>query len=162
MNDLDRLCIEHECTKLMTLYCLHLDHPDADGFAGIFTQDALYKPAARPEPVRGRYAIRAWLEAYPRDRLGRHVSTNQVVDVLDEDHARGRSYGVVWREPEPRAGVVSSNVSPRSLVEYFDEFVRTDEGWRISFRYYQLNFMHADEVVRPAPWSPDASDRTKD
>lgn len=154
MNDLDRMFIEHECGKLMTLYCQHLDHADAEGFASIYTEDAMYKPAAMPEPMHGRDRILEWAHAYPKDRLGRHFSTNQVVTVVDEDHATGRSYAVVWREPNPQQDVLSDRVTPRSVVEYFDEFRRTEEGWRISQRYYQVQFMQADESVRPSPWSP--------
>jgi len=154
MDSIDRVVIEHDCIKLMSLYCHYLDHPDPDGFAGIYTEDAMYKPAARPEPVYGRTAIRDWMAAYPADRLGRHVSTNQVVTVVDEQHATGRSYAIVFREPSPQEGVVSDQVTPRSVVEYFDQFRLTDEGWRISERYYQVQFMQADEPVRPLPWSP--------
>jgi hypothetical protein len=154
MNDLERMLIEHECSKLMTLYCHYLDHPDADGFAGIYTEDGMYKPAALPEPMYGREAIRDWLHAYPKDRLGRHVSTNQLVEVIDEDRATGRSYAIVFREPAPRDGVLSDRVTPRSVVEYFDEFRRTEEGWKISARYYQVQFMQGEEAVRPAPWTP--------
>jgi hypothetical protein len=138
----------------MNLYCHFLDHPDPDGFAGIYTEDGMYKPAALPEPMYGHQAIRAWMAAYPTNRLGRHFSTNQIVDVVDEDHATGRSYAVVFREPAPRDGVLSSEVTPRSVVEYFDQFRRTDDGWRISERYYQVQFMQADESVRPLPWTP--------
>jgi SnoaL-like protein len=154
MNDVERMLIEHECSKLMTLYCQHLDHEDAEGFAGIYAEDAMYKPAALPEPMYGRQAILDWAKAYPKDRLGRHFSTNQVVEVVDEDHAIGRSYAVVFREPEPRQGVLSDRVTPRSVVEYFDEFGRTAEGWRISSRYYQVQFMQDEETVRPLPWTP--------
>jgi hypothetical protein len=154
MNDLERMLAEHQCSKLMTLYCHYLDHPDPDGFAGIWAEDGMYKPAALREPMYGRQAIRDWMAAYPRNRLGRHVTTNQLVQVVDEDHATGRSYAVVFREPEPREGVLSSQVVPRSVVEYFDEFRRTDEGWRIAERYYQVQFMQAEEKVRPLPWTP--------
>lgn len=154
MNNLERMLVEHECGKLMNLYCHYLDHPDPDGFAGIYTEDGMYKPAALPEPMYGRAAIRDWMAAYPKDRLGRHFSTNHVVEVIDEDHAAGRSYAVVFRDPAPRDGVLSSDVTPRSVVEYFDQFRRTDEGWRISERYYQVQFMQAQESVRPLPWTP--------
>ena len=138
----------------MILYCRHLDHVDPEGFAGIYTEDAMYKPAAVPEPINGRAAILDWMREYPRDRLGRHLSTNQIVEVLDDDHATGTSYAVVFREPQPRLDQVSTKVTPRSVAEYYDTFRRTPEGWRIASRYYQVQFMQEDESVRPLPWTP--------
>lgn len=154
MNHLERMFIEHECAKLMSLYCHYLDHADPQGFASIYTSDAMYKPAAMAEPMYGRETILEWAEAYPKHRLGRHFSTNQVVTVVDDEHATGRSYAVVFRDPDPQEGVLSDLVTPRSVVEYFDRFRRTDEGWLIEERYYQVQFMQADEAVRPLPWSP--------
>lgn len=154
MDDLNRMLIEHECRKLMILYCNHLDHSDPESFAGIYAEDAMYKPAALPDPIHGRPAILEWAKAYPKHRLGRHFSTNQLVEVVDEDRATGRSYAVVFREPDPREGTVSTRVTPRSVVEYFDEFRRTAEGWRIASRYYQVQFMEEGEAVRPLPWTP--------
>lgn len=149
MDELSRIVTEHECQKLMSLYCKHLDLQDAEAFAGLYTEDAVYKPAAAPEPFVGRRAILEWAHAYPKDRLGRHLSTNQVVEVLDADHATGWSYAVVFREPEPQAGVMSTRVTPRSMVEYHDEFRRTDEGWRFASRYYVIHFLQAEEPNRP-------------
>lgn len=157
MQDLERMLIEHECRKLMIRYCHHLDHEEPEGFASIYVEDATYKPAALPEPMHGRQAILDWARAYPKDRLGRHFSTNQLVEVIDEDHATGRSYAVVFREPDPREGVLSTRVTPRSVVEYFDEFRRTAEGWRIASRFYQVQFMQDEETVRPVPWTPSAT-----
>lgn len=154
MEPMDRMFIEHECAKLSTQYCIHLDHHDEEGFAGIFTEDGMYKPAALAEPMYGRPAILDWIRAYPKDRLGRHLATNVVVDVIDGEHATGTSYAVVFRDPAPRADELSTQVIPRSVVEYFDKYRRADEGWRISQRYYQVKFMQESETNRPLPWTP--------
>jgi hypothetical protein len=149
MDALARLVIENECSRLMSLYCRHLDHLDPAAFAGLYAEDAVYKPAAAPAPIVGRPAILDWARAYPSHRLGRHLSTNQVVDVVDADHATGWSYAVVFREPDPREGVLSTRVTPRSVVEYRDEFRRTAEGWRFASRRYDINFLQSEESNRP-------------
>jgi hypothetical protein len=149
MDDLSRLAIEHECQKLMSRYCNHLDHGESEAFAGLYAEDAVYKPAAAPEPIVGRAAILDWARAYPKHRLGRHLSTNQVVEVEGPDRATGSSYAVVFREPDPQAGVLSTRVVPRSVVEYRDEFRRTDEGWLFASRYYTIDFLQAEESNRP-------------
>ena len=153
MDAMSQLRIEHTCQRLMALYCRHLDHLDPEAFANLYTEDAIYKPAAEPEPIVGRPAILAWVRAYPKHRLGRHLSTNQVVDVLDPESATGWSYAVVFREPDPQEGVVSPRVTPRSVVEYRDEFRHTAEGWRIASRIYQIHFLQAEEPNRPTPVS---------
>lgn len=149
MDDAQRLIIENECRKLTILYCQHLDHLDPEAFAGIYTEDASYKPAAEPVPIVGRERILEWIKRYPKNRLGRHCAMNQLVDVIDENHATGSSYAVVFREPDPQADVLSARVTPRSVVEYTDKYRRTAQGWRIASRSYQLNFMQAEEARRP-------------
>ncbi|NKQ55511.1 nuclear transport factor 2 family protein [Amycolatopsis sp. K13G38] len=150
MEDLQRLVIEHGCQKLMARYCLHLDHLELDQFAGLWAPDGIYKPAAASEPIVGRTAILEWAHAYPKHRLGRHLSANEVVEVIDREHATGTSYAVVFREPDPRPGVLSARVTPRSVAEYTDEFRLTPEGWRFASRVYRINFLQAEESNRPA------------
>ena len=149
MDPVQRMLIEHECRNLTVRYCQHLDHLDPDGFASIYTEDAVYKPAVEPVPIEGREAIRAWIGRYPKDRLGRHIATNQIVDVIDADKAKGTSYAIVFREPAPQEGVISSRVMPRSLVEYTDTYRRTEEGWKIARRFYRFDFLDAEETRRP-------------
>lgn len=149
MDDLARLVIENECQKLATLYCTHLDHLNPEAFANLFAEDALYKPAVEPEPIAGRAAILEWIYRYPKARLGRHLSTNQIVEVIDENNAKGSSYAVVFREPNPQPDVLSDRVTPRSMVEYTDTYRRTPEGWRFARRFYRIDFMQAEEARRP-------------
>lgn len=149
MDDLTRLVIENECRRLAVLYCHHLDHLNPDAFAALYAEDAVYKPAVEPAPIVGRPAILDWIRRYPRNRLGRHISTNHIVEVLDADTARGSSCAVVFREPDPQAGVLSTRVTPRSVVEYADTYRRTAEGWRFAVRTYQMQFLQAEESRRP-------------
>ncbi|MEW1808696.1 nuclear transport factor 2 family protein [Pseudarthrobacter sp. NPDC080039] len=153
MDDLTRLVIENECKKLMTLYCWHIDHLDPAAFAELFAEDAEYKPSVEPKPIVGQGSIRRWAEAYPKRFLSRHVSTNQFVEVVDENHARGVSYAIVWRDSEPADDAVSANVTPRSLVEYVDTFRRTPGGWRFATRYYRMLFLQEDAAQRPERWT---------
>jgi len=140
MDAMERMLIEHECRKLMLLYCQHADHLNPEAFAALFSEDAYYNPAAHPE-MNGRAEILEWIKVYPRNRLARHCSTNQIVDVVDVDNAVGNSYAMVFRQDDPVEGVPSGNVAPRSLVEYKDKFRRTEDGWRIAERQYQYGFL---------------------
>ncbi|GAA4347077.1 hypothetical protein GCM10023165_31930 [Variovorax defluvii] len=149
MHETKRLIIENECRKLTVLYCQHLDHLDPEAFANLYTEDALYKPAVEPVPIVGREKILDWIRKYPAKRLGRHIATNQLVDVVDENNATGSSYAIVFREPDPQEGVLSSRVTPRSVVEYTDTYRRTAAGWRFARRAYQMHFLQAEDTRRP-------------
>lgn len=140
MTPMDRMLIEHECRRLMLLYCQHVDHLAPEAFANLFTENAYYNPAAHPE-MNGRAEILAWISVYPRNRLARHCSTNQIVEVIDADNATGTSYAMVFRQDDPIEGQPSGNVAPRSVVEYRDKFQRTADGWRIAERQYQYSFL---------------------
>ena len=143
MDDITRMLIEHECRRLMLLYCQHVDHLAPEAFANLFTEDAYYNPAAHPE-MTGQAEILDWIKAYPRNRRARHCSVNQLVDVVDAENATGTSYAMVFRQEDPLEGTPSPNVAPRAIVEYHDKFRRTAKGWRIAERQYQYDFLKAE------------------
>jgi hypothetical protein len=149
VDAITRMLIEHDCRKLSDLYCKHLDHRNPDGFASLFTEDAVYKPAIQPVPIETRARILEWFHTYPADRTVRHLSTNQVVDVIDERTAKGTSYALTFREAKPEEGKISSQTNPRAVVEYVDTYRRTDDGWKFATRYYNIDFLQADETNRP-------------
>ena len=91
--------------------------------------------------MNGRAEILNWIKVYPRNRLARHCSTNQIVDVIDADNAVGNSYAMVFRQYDPVEGVPFGNVTPRSLSDYKDKFRRTEDGWRIAERQYQYGVL---------------------
>ena len=67
----------------------------------------------------------------------RHMITNTVTDVIDEDHATARSYVSLYSSHDIRfdqhAGAIAFE-GANLLGELVDDFVRTDEGWRIAKR----------------------------
>jgi hypothetical protein len=68
-----------------------------------------------------------------------HVTTNILIDVIDEDHAKGRAYYSFYYDGEGRNP--APIVGPMAVGQYRDEFVRTDAGWRFSFREPNNIFM---------------------
>lgn len=149
MDDITRMLIEYECRKLSDLYCRYLDHKDPDAFANLYTEDAVYKPAIQPDPIVGRTNILEWFHKYPTTRLVRHLATNKLVEVIDENNAKGTSYAVTFREPDPKDGRISVRASPRAVVEYTDTYRRTDDGWKFASRYYNIDFLVEEESNRP-------------
>lgn len=150
MDDISRMLIEHQCGKLADLYCKYLDHKDPEAFADLYTEDAVYKPAIQPVPIVGRDRILEWIRAYPSSRMVRHVSTNQIVEVIDQNSAKGTSYAITFREPNPQEGEVSTRTAPRAVVEYVDTYRRTADGWKIASRYYNIDFLEGEETNRPS------------
>lgn len=150
MDDVTRMLIEYQCAKLSDLYCKYLDHRDPEAFANLYTEDAVYKPAIQPVPIVGRDNILSWFHNYPAARFLRHLATNKLVDVIDENTAKGTSYAVTFREPNPKEGEISSRSSPRAVVEYVDTYRRTEDGWKFATRFYNIDFLVAEETNRPS------------
>jgi uncharacterized protein (TIGR02246 family) len=132
MTDSERRAIEQDCLKLIAVYALAADHHDAERFVGIFAPDAQWiRPTGAV--IQGHDALRAFMLQRPRSVLSRHVSTNAVVDVLGPDTAHGISYATVYKH-EGHEGGSAPLGGPESIVEYHDDFIRTQAGWRIVTR----------------------------
>ncbi|MEJ6846329.1 nuclear transport factor 2 family protein [Sinorhizobium fredii] len=133
MTDLDRLLIEQACRRLVTAYCLAADHNDCDGFLGVFSKDARW---VRPTggTIEGHTALRAFFLSRPQHATVRHVVTNDFIEVIDPDNARGISYATVYRHSGDGA-LPGPAEALQSLIEYRDEYCRTPDGWRICSRH---------------------------
>jgi uncharacterized protein (TIGR02246 family) len=130
MNDSKRLEIEALCTRLSIQYCIAVDARDYDTFAGLFTEDAVWTTPDKRQ-WKGHAGIREFTSKIDA-KLIRHLASNILVDVLDEDRARGGSSTTVYRYmgdevPAPMDG-------PSLIVENRDEYRRTAKGWRIASR----------------------------
>jgi len=135
--------IERECTRLVLRSLRAFDDRDWIAYADLFAADGVFIRANAPaEPLVGRAAIRQALEERPASRLTRHLCTNLEIDVLDEEHARGFCYLLLYAgdatQPEAVGGRQADGV--QRIGEYRDAFVHTAEGWRIGRREGQLVF----------------------
>lgn len=102
--------------NLLAQYCLWLDLDDADGWVGLFTEDAVYEVYGRQ--FVGHEGLRAMVTAAPG---GFHLGGPVVIDV-DGDRARTlRNLLFVDRTSGEHRHAV-----------YEDDLVRTAEGWRIA------------------------------
>jgi uncharacterized protein (TIGR02246 family) len=116
------------CRNLVIDYAYHRDQFNAKEFASLFTSDAELTVVS--QTWVGRSEIEQRIEGLKTGSSIRHeMSTVRIVPV-DEEHATGVSYATIYSAP---AGVTT--VSNFALMgEYHDEFVRTDDGWKISKR----------------------------
>lgn len=127
MDALARLEAERACTRLIALYGRLSD--DGSGVAELFAENGVLHVYQRLE---GRAAIREAGAARPPAMLTRHITTDVLVDVLDEGHARATSYVTAYVLP---AGGSDLGL-PAVVGEYEDEFERTDEGWKFASRAF--------------------------
>ena len=131
---LDRAEIE----ELVTRYVTALDTRDADMYAGVFAEDAVYE---LPGNVvhRGRAAIRKIVtdlqESRARnDAAGKpspnlyHAMFNHAIELVDATHARHQCYAQTVRAAENGQFIVGF------MGRYEDELVKRDGRWYIQSR----------------------------
>ena len=61
--------------------------------------------------------------------------SNLLIEALDREHARGTVYIQLFRhDGNPEQKVRPLEQQPIFVGEYYDEYVRTPQGWRFSVR----------------------------
>ena len=127
MERLDRFEAELACSRLVALYGRASD--GGRGVEDLFAEDGVLHIYQR---LQGREAMRAARELRPKNMLTRHITTDVVIDMVDEDHARGSCYVTAYVLPEGG----SELGLPAVVGEYTDEFVRTEAGWKFASRVF--------------------------
>jgi ketosteroid isomerase-like protein len=130
---LDRAEIE----ALVARYVTALDTRDADAYAGVFAEDAVFE---LPGAVhRGRAEIRKIVTDLQESRArneaaGRpsanlyHVMSNTSIEIVDATHARHQSYAQTVRAAENGQFIVGF------MGRYEDDLVKRDGRWLIQSR----------------------------
>lgn len=138
MNDRDRQSIEQACARLVTAFHVHIDAFEHDEVLALFAEDATWiHPMAGP--LKGHQEFKAYLDSKSTVPTAMHITTNILIDVIDEDHAKGRCYYSFYYDGEGRNP--APVVGPMAVGQYRDEFIRTADGWRFSFRQPTNIFM---------------------
>lgn len=129
MNAEQRRAIEQDCARLIALYANLNDAARWDDVAALYSQGGrMARPTAPDDWIEGRDAILAAFLARPA-RTTRHICSNVVVDVLNENEAVGTSAMLLFTgEPAPKVG------------SFHDRFIRTEAGWRFSERRGSMTF----------------------
>ncbi len=123
--------IEWDCQKVLRQYYLHVDQRNYDEAVLLFTPDIRWQVMGLD--LHGREAVRGSFGGLAESTI-RHVLTNTVVTVLDENNAESISYNTIYVEKGfPDDGPISYD-GPDRLGTQYAKLRRTDEGWRISER----------------------------
>ena len=123
--------IEWDCQKVLRQYYHHVDQREYDEAVQLFTADVHW--VVMGLDLHGREAVRGSFGGLT-DSTIRHVLTNTVVTVIDENNAESISYNSIYCEKGfPDDGPIPFE-GPDRLGTQLAKLRRTDEGWRISER----------------------------
>lgn len=142
MDDLQIANIERACERLSHAYSRHTDFREYDKFVDLFAEDALLNAGGE---LRGKEAIRQAMSKRSDRLRSRHVVTNHIVDVIDEDRAEGVTYLTLYREVSEEArdpANVLGLSGPAAIGHYTDKYIRTAEGWRFASRVLEFAFQN--------------------
>jgi ketosteroid isomerase-like protein len=130
----DKLAIQ----EVIARYSYTYDAQDAEGFAALFTEDAVWElfdsGATCPEiQLASQTAIRAWAAQRLQERRGRftsrHYQSGILFDELTSESARTRTMVLVTHH-----GVTEAAPRPTASGVYHDQWRKTHEGWRFAHR----------------------------
>ncbi|MDO8945114.1 MAG: nuclear transport factor 2 family protein, partial [Desulfobacterales bacterium] len=121
------------------VFALHADRAEHELFSALFTEDATFE--RKGEVLRGRAAILAAQKLRPPGLRTRHHCLTPWITVLDAERATGITYFTTYRfegQEEVNGPVAFSG--PDAVGEFYDTFVRTPAGWKISTRKVAVAF----------------------
>ncbi len=142
----DRLAI----LEVIARYSYAYDARDAEGFAQLFTDDAVWEMfvsgATEPQVrLESRGAIRHWAEQNYQGRIAgvysRHYQSGVLFDELTAETARTRTMVLVTHQN-------ATDTAPRPTLSgvYDDQWHKTQDGWRLvcrTLRHDQSTPYHA-------------------
>lgn len=126
--------IQQACETISFQYARYLDGKDWEHLPNVFAPDGVWE--VLNNRMEGREAIGNYWKRRTADWApthGRvHQIANQVIEVIDRDHARGTSNAIVYFfDTAPGA---NKALIPSLIARNIDEYVRTPEGWKLKLR----------------------------
>jgi hypothetical protein len=146
MEDQEKTIIEAECRQLALRFMALNDQQNWSEMCALLTDDASFaRPTDPDNPIIGRLEIQAVFEARPAGKITRHICTNMIITVESADKASGSMYALLYTGATDNEGDLGIVADRRQLIgEFYDDYVRTDEGWRIAKRSGRIIFSTED------------------
>jgi len=143
--DLQQINDRIEIEELLARYSRALDFRHFEELEGIFTEDGQFDAGGLGHP-QGPAAIREMIEGTigGLDATQHLVGKSLIEFSADGDSAEVRTYLISQHIRESTPGPVKHYFLGG---EYFDRFVRTPDGWRISFRRLDRMWKQGDRAV---------------
>ena len=155
MNRAQEREIELDISRALSQYYCDVDQRAYENAAALYTEDAEWQSLG--VRLRGREEILQALYGGLADGTIRHIKTNCVVNVTDEDHAKARWTNTVYYTADTRIEDSDKPLGfegPHRVQDFTADFVRTSEGWRIYDRDSKLVFRcNLSEPVRIETWA---------
>jgi hypothetical protein len=142
MTPEEKLTIESECRRLALQFMALSDRQNWSDMCALLTDDATFvRPTDPDHPIVGRAEIQAAFEARPASKITRHICTNVIITALSPSQASGSLYALLFTGSTDNRGELGIIADGRQLVgEFEDEYVHTDQGWRIARRSGRIIF----------------------
>ena len=140
--------IEWDVQKVMSQFYQYVDQGEFEKAANLYVPDANWESMG--VKLKGRENILKALHGGLTEGTIRHVLTNTVVTVIDEDHAEARWYSTVYYSPDGRIEDSDGPMpfeGPHRVQDFFTAAMRTPEGWRFTSRKSSLIFRR--DAARP-------------
>jgi ketosteroid isomerase-like protein len=134
LSESEVAAIQQACETVSFQYARYLDAKDWQNLPSVFAPDGVWEVLSNR--LVGQDAIRDYWKQRTADWApthGRlHQIANQVIEVIDRNHARGSSNAVVYFfDTAPGA---NKSLVPSLIARNVDEFVRTPLGWKLKLR----------------------------
>jgi ketosteroid isomerase-like protein len=131
VDPIEIMRIEHECARLIKVYCNSIDQHDVERLLGVFAKDGVWQRPGNP-PLKGHGEIRKFVESHGTDSVSAHYVTNIVVDVESGARASSNAYALVFRGAGRHEDCPLQLTLPRLVVRYRHQFIRENNRWLIS------------------------------
>lgn len=134
LSEKEKAAVQQACEDVSEQYANYLDTKDYEGMPNAFAADGIWEVLGNKmvgaEQIREYWKRRT--ATWGPTEGWHHQIGNQLIEVIDRDHARGVSYFVVYHfDTKPGA---NKALSPVVITRSSDEYVRTPQGWRIQRR----------------------------
>ena len=139
--------IEWDCQKVLRQYNDHVAQREFKKAVALFTPDVEWQ--AMGLNLKGRAALLEALRGALSEGTVRHVITNTVVNVIDENHATSHSYHTNYYNQDGKREDMDGPLEfegPHRVEDDDVELVRTDTGWQISRRRETVIFRREEKV----------------
>ena len=147
--------IEWDCQKTWRQYYHYVDHHEFEKAVKLFAEDITWKEMGLD--LKGRDELLEALNAALGNDTIRHVLTNMVVNVVDEDHAEARAYNTLYYSREGRREDMDGPLQfdgPHRLGDNRAKLRRVGDAWLIAAREGGLSvFRRPNEPATLEEWA---------
>ena len=148
MEHSTRLAIEADCVNLSHAFSYYIDHGRYEELSRLFAEDGVLVRFG--VPLEGRAQILAAIRARPAGQFTRHAAFNRHFTEVSPDVCKAVWYHAVYYKPTDARPPFEYDPQRSMLVDAYDTYTKTSEGWRIQERDVRI-VMLPDEMRSHVP-----------